>query len=229
MLKPVRSTPDLAEHVYAQLRDAIVAGQLRPGARLAQEDLAAQFGISRQPVLQGLARLEHDGLAVRGDGRGTLQVAPLDAGLVRHFYELRAEIDALAARRAAQRIAADEIAPLPASLIDRGLSAIDKGQLQALIAADTQLHHAIYQASGNPLLDSLLAPQWKHLERVMGAVLQTHSLRAGLWDEHRDILRAINEGDARRAATLSRDHAVRAGQGLMPRLDEALRQMASAA
>ncbi|MEI2416333.1 GntR family transcriptional regulator [Orrella sp. JC864] len=222
MLKPPRSTPDLAEHVYAQLRDAIVAGQLQPGERLAQEDLAAQFGISRQPVLQGLAQLERDGLAVRGDGRGTLRVAPLDPELVSHFYELRAEIDTLAARRAAERVAAGQAPPLSGELLARGTAALAQGRMAALIQADTHLHHAIYQASGNPLITRVMAPQWRHLERVMGAVLQTHALRAGLWDEHRDIVAAINAGQAQRAAALSREHAVRAGQGLLPRLARAL-------
>ena len=229
MFKPVRSTPDLAHHVYAQLRDAIVAGAMAPGERLAQEDLAARFGISRQPVLQGLALLQRDGLAVKSDGRGTLQVAPLDPELVSHVYELRAEIDALAARRTAARVAAGNTTPLPLSLIERGMAALGKGQISALIAADTHFHHAIYEASGNPLLESTMAPQWRHLERVMGAVLQSHAMRAGLWDEHRDILEAINAGDAKRAGKLARDHAVRAADGLLPRLAEALRQHGEAA
>src|SRR5690606_24127202 len=126
----------------------------------AQEDLAAQFGISRQPVLQALALLERDGLAVRADGRGTLQAAPLDPAIVQDFYELRAVVDALAARRAAERIVAGEAEPLPDTLIERGVSAIKRGKVPALIAADTLLHHAIYRASGNLLLETIMAPQW---------------------------------------------------------------------
>ena len=119
MLKPVRTAPDLVTRVYAQLRDAIVAGDIAPGQRLAQEDLAAQLGVSRQPVLRALALLERDGLAVRADGRGTLQAAALDPATIQEFYELRAEVDALAARLAAQRIAAGQAAPLPESPLAR--------------------------------------------------------------------------------------------------------------
>jgi DNA-binding GntR family transcriptional regulator len=222
MLKPVRSTPDLSHSVHARLREAIVSGAIAPGERLAQEDLAAQFGVSRQPVLQALAQLERDGLAVRADGRGTLQAAPLDPSLVSQFYELRAEVDALAARRAAQRIAAGETAPLPDTLVERGQAAVRRGQVPALVAADTLLHHAIYDASGNTLLDTVMASQWHHLERVMGAVLQTHAIRAGLWDEHQAIVQAINAGRAQDAAALSREHAERAAKGLLPRLAQAL-------
>ena len=220
MLEPVRSAPDLAHTVHARLRDAIVAGRLAPGARLAQEDLAAQFGISRQPILQALSLLERDRLAVRADGRGTLQVAPLDPDLVRQFYELRAEVDALAARRAAERVAGGIEQPLPGVLLERGVKALRRGDLGALIAADTLLHHAIYQASGNPLLESVMTPQWRHLERIMGAVLRPSSVRAGLWDEHAAIVAAINQGRAAQAARLSREHAVRAARGMLPRLAE---------
>lgn len=220
MLKPLSTPGDLAESVYVELREAVIGGSLAPGSRLGQEDLAARFGISRQPVLQALSRLERDGLAVRADGRGTLQVAPLDPQLVEEFYQLRAEVDALAARLAAQRIRAGQARPLPASLIERGLSALRRGRMPALIAADTQLHRAIYEASGNRLLAAVMEPQWGHLERVMCAVLEPASVRAGLWDEHATIIDAINAGSAERAARLARDHAVRAAAGLLPRLEQ---------
>jgi len=222
LLKPVRTAPDLASRVHAQLRDAIVAGEIAPGQRLAQEDLAAQLGISRQPVLQALALLERDGLAVRADGRGTLQAAPLDAGTVQEFYELRAEVDALAARLAARRVAAGAAGPLPDSLLARGRAALRSGRLADLIAADTLLHHAIYDASGNRLLAATMTPQWRHLERVMAAVLREAPLRAGLWDEHAAIVAAVNAGDSRRAAALSREHAVLAARVMLPRLAERL-------
>jgi len=226
MLKPLRATPDLVDTVYARLRDAVVAGEIAPGERLAQEDLAARLGVSRQPVLQALTLLERDGLAVRADGRGTLQAAPLDVATVQAFYQLRAEIDALAARLAAQTIAAGESAPLPDSLCARGRAALEQasatGSVTALVAADTQLHHAIYRASGNPLLEPVMRAPWRHLARVMGAVLKNAPLRAGLWDEHEAIVAAVNAGEPDIAAARAREHAERAADGLVPRLMEHL-------
>ncbi|MCD0505629.1 FCD domain-containing protein, partial [Bordetella petrii] len=103
--------------------------------------------------------------------------------------------------------------------IDRGLAAMRRGRMPALIAADTQLHHAIYEASGNRLLGTVMQPQWGHLERVMCAVSEPAYARAGLWDEHIAIVAAVNAGDAERAAALSREHAERAAAGLIPRLN----------
>jgi len=222
MLKPLRAAPDLVDTVYTYLRDAIVAGKLIPGARLAQEDLAERLGVSRQPVLQALTLLERDGLAVRADGRGTLQAAPLDVATVQAFYQLRSEIDALAARLAAKRVAAGVCAPLPEALCTRGRAAIAQNSINALIAADTHLHHSIYRASGNPLLESVMRAPWRHLERVMGAVLKHAPLRTGLWDEHQAIVAAINRGQPEEAARHAREHAERAADSLVPQLTEVL-------
>ena len=64
-LSPMTSTPDLTEQVYQRLLYAICDGELVPGARLTQEDLAATLGVSRQPVLQALRLLKKDGFSVR--------------------------------------------------------------------------------------------------------------------------------------------------------------------
>src|SRR3546814_20949346 len=102
MLKPLPAASDLAHTVYTQLREAVIEGQLAPGLRLGQEELAARFGISRQPVLQALAHLERDGLAIRADGRGTPQVAPPDPQLVAAFSQLRAQCVDVGARPTSQ-------------------------------------------------------------------------------------------------------------------------------
>src|SRR4029434_11315146 len=76
-------------------------GELAPDARLTQEDLAATLGVSRQPVLQALRLLKKEGF-VSDTGRRGLRVAPLEAQAITQVYEVRAVLDGLAARRAAQ-------------------------------------------------------------------------------------------------------------------------------
>src|SRR5947199_7651634 len=100
-LSPIASTPDLTEQVYQRLLYAICDGELTPGARLTQEDLAATLGVSRQPVLQALRLLKKEGF-VSDAGRRGLRVAPLEAQAITQVYEVRAVLDGLAARRAAQ-------------------------------------------------------------------------------------------------------------------------------
>ena len=98
----VQTSPDLVEQVYERLVDAISQGQLSPGQRITQEELAEQLNVSRQPVLQALRMLKHDGLVLDAPGRGVL-VAPLTSALTAQVYELRGALDALAAKLAAER------------------------------------------------------------------------------------------------------------------------------
>ena len=88
-LSPIASTPDLTEQVYQRLLYAICDGELAPGARLTQEDLAATLGVSRQPVLQALRLLKKEGFvsdAGRQAAAGTSIGAMIDADM--HFHHL---------------------------------------------------------------------------------------------------------------------------------------------
>ena len=210
------SLPDLVDRVYRALLDAISDGSLAPGVRITQEDLAERLAVSRQPVLQALRLLKKDGLVLDAPGRGLL-VAPLDPAWIAHVYEVRGALDALAARRAAERRAV-----LDPKLIERGRKAAAGRDIQAMIEADVAFHGAIYAACGNPLVGQSAQLHWAHLRRVMGAVLQVTRQREPIWDEHAAIARAIAEGDADRAAHLIETHSRGASENLVTRLTHAL-------
>lgn len=200
--------PDLVERVYDTLLAAIADGELPPGSRLTQEQLAEKLDVSRQPVLQALRLLRRDGLVVDAGRRGVM-VKPLEAELIGQVYQLRAALDALAARLAAERKAA-----LDPQLIESGRRAAKGRSVGAMIEADIAFHNAIYAASGNPLIAQSAHHHWAHVRRVMGAVLRTVGSRATVWEEHAAILEAIKRGDARSAERLSREHAELAGSTL---------------
>ena len=212
---------DLVESVYRALAAQIVDGRLTAGTRLRQEDLAAQFDVSRQPVLQALRRLAADGLAIEADRRGTLEVAPLDAERLIEIYDVRAQLDGLAARRAAERVKSGRARPLDAGLLERGRAALASGELAALVATDAAFHDAVYAASGNRLIAPLLRSQWMHVERAMSASLRQHGIRDGVWDEHAAMLDAINAGSGQAAERIARNHALHAAEVLVARLREA--------
>jgi DNA-binding GntR family transcriptional regulator len=204
--------PDLVERVYDSLLTSIAAGELAPGARLTQEELAARMDVSRQPVLQALRLLRKDGLVVDAGKRGVM-VTPIDADLIANVYQLRAALDALAAR-----CAADRKAPLDDDLIARGRKAAGGRSVGAMVEADIAFHNAIYAASGNPLIAESANRHWAHIRRAMGAVLQTADARANIWDEHEAILAAIRAGDAARAEQLTRAHGEGAARMVVARL-----------
>jgi DNA-binding GntR family transcriptional regulator len=216
-LSRIAYTPDLTEQVYQRLLNAICDGDLVPGTRLTQEELATALGVSRQPVLQALRLLRKDGFVSDARHRG-LQVAPLKAQAIAQVYEVRAVLDGLAARRAA--LAKVRLDP---TVITAGRTAATGQRIGLMIDADMQFHHMIYAASGNPLIAETVNYHWRHIRRAMGAVLQIAGLRRAVWDEHEAIVQAINSGDADRAEQLAREHCERAGHHIATQLTQHMR------
>lgn len=212
----LETAPDLVDQVYRRLLDAISEGALAPGRRITQEDIAEQLAVSRQPVLQALRLLKKDGFVQAAPGRGLL-VTPLDAAWTQHVYQVRGALDALAARLAAQ--ARHRIDP---KLIEQGRKAARGRNVKAMIDADLAFHDAIYAASGNPLIEQSAHQHWRHLRRVMGAVLQQSRQRETVWDEHQAIAEAIAAGDADGAVRLMSTHAQQAAENLAKQLPQLL-------
>ena len=216
-LLQLEATPDLVDRVYRSLIDAISEGSLAPGQRITQEDIAQQLAVSRQPVLQALRLLKKDGFVQDGPGRG-LQVARLDPDWIRKVYQVRGALDALAARLAAERRYR-----LPAALLQQGREAARGDDVMAMIDADLAFHAALYTAAGNPLIEQSAQLHWRHLRRVMGAVLQQTGQRESVGDEHEAIAQAIAAGDGDRAARLIEEHSRHASDNLGARLDFVLK------
>jgi DNA-binding GntR family transcriptional regulator len=211
------TAPDLVDQVYRSLLDAISDGSLAPGERITQEDIAERLAVSRQPVLQALRLLKKDGFVADAPGRGVL-VAPLEPEWIIKVYQVRGALDALAARLAAARRFR-----LDAKLIEQGRKAARGKDLKAMIDADLAFHTAIYAASDNPLIEQSALQHWRHLRRVMGAVLQQSGQRKNVWDEHEAIAKAIAAGDGNQAARLIEQHSQHASDNLAARLNDVLK------
>jgi len=192
--------PSLVEQAYDAILGEIADGSLPPSTHLIQEDLAARYGVSRQPIQQALLLLKSDGI-VQDAGRRGLIVAPLDMQMMRDRYEVRAALDALAARLAAQRCAASpavaaQVGTDGTAIVEGGLAAVEAGDVNAMIAQDVAFHSFIYAASGNAMIAPSAELHWRFLRRVMGEVLRTSGPPIGIWEQHRDILNSIVAGDA---------------------------------
>ena len=209
--------PRLVEQVYEAILSEITEGQLPPNTRLIQDELAAAYGVSRQPVQQALLVLRSHGL-VRDAPRRGLVVSPLDVEFVRHLYEIRAVLEGLAARLAAEHGSERARMEGPA-LIEEGRAAVESGSVMKQIAADMAFHAFLYDISGNPLIGETTAPHWHYLRRVMGEVLRDdEKIPGSIWDEHAAILEAVIAGDGPKAEALGRQHISRAAKIFVARL-----------
>ena len=228
-MKPLDMGPSLAERVYNAILDEILDGVLAPGEHLVQEQLAADLGVSRQPIQQAMALLKADGL-VEETGKRGLTVARLDLTRMRHHYEIRAVLDGYGARTAAAAvktgmIAVREFEARAQTILAAGASAVARGTVRDQIRHDEALHKLIYEFSSNPVLTETAAPNWRFLRRAMADVLRHAEPPQTIWDQHRAIIDAILSGDQEAAETLAKEH-VRVAANL---LSEALEEHASRA
>jgi DNA-binding GntR family transcriptional regulator len=215
-MKPMAVSPSLVEQVRDAVLDEIASGRWAAGSRVIQEQLAQELGVSRQPVQQALLLLREQGVLREAPGRG-LEVVPLVAEQIEQVYELRAVIEGLAARRAAERGAARAAAEGPA-LVATGRAAVAAGDLPALVAADQAFHRFLYEISGNALIAPAMAAHWTQLQRAMAEVLVRDEQPRDIWDQHVAILAAVAAGDGDSAEARAREHLTQAAGYMLARL-----------
>lgn len=215
-MKALIAAPNLVEQVRDAILEEVASGKLAPGDRVIQEQLAQALGVSRQPVQQALALLRNQGVLLDAPGRGLL-VAPLDPEHVQSMYDMRAVIEGLAARRAAER-GAERAGKTGPALIEAGRRAVASGSVAKMIAADMKFHEFIHRLSGNPLIAPTLETHLTYTQRVMGEVLMRDERPRDIWDQHEAILRAIAAGDGERAEALMRTHITLASGFMVARL-----------
>ena len=215
-MKVLSTLPNLVEQVRDALLEEIASGKLAPGDRIIQEQLAQALGVSRQPVQQALALLRNQGVLHDAPGRGLI-VVPLDPEHVQHMYDMRAVIEGLACRRAAENNAT-KAARLGPALLEQGRKAVASGSVAKMIAADIKFHEFIYSLSGNPLVGPALATHLTYTQRVMGEVLISDEKPRDIWQQHSEILDAIASGDGVRAEALVREHITLAAGFMVARL-----------
>lgn len=209
-MKPIGTTPSLTERVYRAIADDILDGAFAPGEHLLQEQLATELGVSRHPVQQAMALLKTDGL-VEEKGKRGLVVAGLDLARMRHHYDIRAVLDAYAARAAALAVragnlSAEAVRLRTESILAAGSTAASAGPIRDQIRHDEAFHKLIYELSGNPVLMETAEPNWRFLRRAMADVLRYAEPPKMIWEQHRGIVKAIITGDPDRAATRAAEH-----------------------
>jgi DNA-binding GntR family transcriptional regulator len=217
-MSQVQTQPTLVEQVVNAIVSEIVDGELPANSRLIQDELARAYGVSRQPVQQALLLLRDRGMVREAPGRGLI-VSPLDVDFVRNLYEVRAMLDGLAARLAAER-GSKRAKNEGQAYLDAGQAAVESGSLNQQIEADMRFHGFINELSGNPLIGETTAPHWPYLRRVMGEVLRDDAqMPQIILGEHVAILDAVITGKAAEAETLSRDHISKAAKIFVQRLE----------
>jgi DNA-binding GntR family transcriptional regulator len=215
-MKLLQIQPSLAEQVHQAILSEIATGKMAAGARVIQEQIAHDLGVSRQPVQQALALLRKQGVLHDAPGRGLI-VAPLDIEMVEHMYEVRAVLEALAFRRAAETHA-DRAQSEGQDFIRNGRKAMGKRSVSDMVAADMAFHSFVYELSGNPLIAPAMEVHWTNTQRVIGQVLLHENKPGDVWEQHEALLQAVAAGNGKLAERLARSHILDTAVFMIERL-----------
>jgi len=179
-----------------------VTGHFRPGERLTEDRLAELYGVSRVPVREALRTLESEGFVRIAAYSGTF-VAELSDVEAEDLLEVRAAIEVLAARRAAERRTAPQLVQMRAVLA-KARPALGAGDFDRLVDLNGRFHLLVAQASGNASIHQLLDQLRAKIEWVYAADVRQRA--AASWREHEALLAAVDAGDADEAGRLTEDH-----------------------
>ncbi len=190
---------------YTLVLEAIDQGEFRPGDRLVESELAERFGVSRTPIREALQRLETQAVLAR-DGR-SLVVSSLDHDQLGELYVVRAELEGLAARLAAQHAAPEEIRVLW-EMVRKDRDLVARPDL--LARANKRFHRQIHLASHNRYLIQQLEMVHRSMALVAGTTLAAEGRGEQSLEEHAGIVAAIEARDGAAADAAIRTHISRA-------------------
>ena len=189
-----------ADAVAAALRQALHQGRWPPGAALRQEDLAAEFGVSRIPVREALGKLQAEGLVVVEPNRGAF-VASLSRAEVDEIFDLRVLLECDALRHAIPQHTPRTLRQLQA--LQAELDAEDEPSLW--MATDAAFHQVLYAPSARGKTLEMIALLRASVTRLYRAHLTPDTRRRGWRDEHHALLKAVGAGQVDKAvAALTR-------------------------
>ncbi|ODM27192.1 GntR family transcriptional regulator [Acetivibrio mesophilus] len=194
----------LREVIFNTLREAIIAGELKPGERLMEVKLAEKMGVSRTPVREAIRKLELEGLVEMLPRKGA-HVAELSAKDIMDVLEVRASLDGLATALAAERITDGEIKELE-HIQSQFLAYANKDNLQGSIKKDVEFHELIYRASRNERLIQISSNLREQIQRFRVIYLKDYSNPKELIKEHQYILEAISTRDKTAAQEYAQKH-----------------------
>jgi len=200
----------LAVRVANQLSRLIITGRLAPGTKLVETGLARRLGVSRAPLREAVKELERIGLVTKESRRGA-RVVELTARDVKEIYEVKAMLEGLAARLAAERTTTPEMARLKA-IFERMQALATRGERAGYLAASRRFHQTFIDASGNARLIQMYEAMSRQIW-WLGTIILTQSDRHETsFHEHREIMEALLARDAKRAQTVAEDHVRRGGE-----------------
>ncbi|WP_416970048.1 GntR family transcriptional regulator [Streptomyces sp. 4F14] len=192
----------LRDRVYEALLELITTRALRPGQHLVESELAGHLGVSRQPVREALQRLNTEGWVDLRPAQGAFVHEPTEEE-ADQLLTVRTLLEAEAARLAAANPTEAGLAELR-DIHEQGLDAVARDDVDAAVALNARFHTVIMELAGNAVLAELAGQVDRRVRWYYTPIARQRGRKS--WDEHRELIAAIGEGDGERATRLMREH-----------------------
>jgi DNA-binding GntR family transcriptional regulator len=217
VIKPVTART-LDVEITQRIRQLVLDGELVPGTRLLENQLALEFGVSAGTVRAALLTLRHEGVLDYQPNKGA-RIASLDARDGWEIYTLRNTLEAMGSRLAAERISESDVESLRREL-DVMIRAAREGDSKEALRSDRRFHRLIIAASGHRRLE-----QMYHIIEVQTSLFMIltepfHVDVCEIVDIHRPLAEAIAAGNSAKAEELAKEHNTRDGERLLALLSE---------
>lgn len=194
----------LRDVVFHTLREAILKGDLKPGERLMELQLASKLGVSRTPIREAIRMLEQEGLAVTIPRKGA-EVARMTEKDMEDVLQIREALDELAVQVACDKITEQQLGNL--TLVKKNIEeSMQTGNLQKIVEYDVEFHEIIYKASDNPKLVALLSNLREQIYRYRIEYLKEKENYPMLIQEHEEIVTALRQRDKEHVRAVMRTH-----------------------
>lgn len=197
------------QRAYAELRKLIFDNQLTPGKRMFEQEVADLLQMSRTPVREALIRLAEDGL-VSVRPRHGMMVLPISPDDMRDIYDVVTSLEATAAELAIEKgVDKAKIDQLSEAVLTME-NALQAGDRSAWSKADEEFHQLLVKFSGNARLITLVNGMWDQTHRARIATLSRRPLPFSSNKDHRELVKAIEDGDAEAAKRIHVAHRKKA-------------------
>lgn len=203
----------IAGQIFERLEHDILIGSYKRGEVLTELKLSETLGVSRTPIREALRRLEQEHL-IEETSKGALVLGITEQD-IKDIYEIRLNLEGLAAYRAAKRITDDELAKMREVLdlqrfyVERQSDSSDK-----IKDLDSSFHEMLYSFSGSKILLETLLPLHKKLIKYRKASVKSHSRAKLSEQEHEKIYKALADHDPELAKKLTVEHVTKAANSI---------------
>lgn len=214
--KTIERHQTLREKILETIREAILKGNLKPGEKVAEPELAERFGISRTPIREAFRQLESEGYLTVIPRKGAV-VAALSERDVQEFYAIKSILEGYAAELAANNLSDKDLARLEA--INEKLKKLaDDGDVKAFYRVHNEFHETFLKAADNSKLYELIQQLGMKFSRLRMASLSVNGRMAISVAEHDKLLDAFRRHDGKSAEDLVKKTAAIGGKVLLESL-----------